>query len=98
MEQDRLNGIIGKTIIHPSHIDAVNAMYAVTHEEFTDAQDILHLSDGKIGVRKSEYGNKMNEIKPHYRWAKRIIMRAESFGVLKPEFDYSYLLESEVRV
>ena len=52
VELDRLNGLIGKTIIHPTHIDAVNAMYVVSHEDYIDAQGIMLLADGKIGVQK----------------------------------------------
>ncbi|MER2039506.1 MAG: HpcH/HpaI aldolase/citrate lyase family protein [Solibacillus sp.] len=96
IEMDRLNGLIGKTIIHPSHIEPVNAMYTVTHEEFIDAKRILQLSDGQLGVQKSEYGNKMNEMKPHFNWAKRILLRAEAFGVLQPNVQYMDLLQRKV--
>ena len=92
---DRLNGLIGKTIIHPTHIDPVNAMYVVSHEDFVDAQGIL-LFDGQIGVQKSEYGNKMNEMKPHKMWAQRIIMRAEVFGVFNPQVTHLDLLQGQV--
>jgi citrate lyase beta subunit len=96
IEMDRLNGLIGKTIIHPSHIDAVNAMYIVSHEDFVDAKRILQLSDGQIGVQKSEYGNKMNEMKPHFIWAKRILLRAEAFGVLQANVHHLDLLQRKV--
>lgn len=38
---DRANGIQGKTVIHPTHVAAVHALSAVTHEEYHDALDIL---------------------------------------------------------
>lgn len=96
VELDRLNGLIGKTIIHPSHIKAVQAMYVVTHEDFMDAQRILQLADGQIGVQKSVSGNKMNEMKPHYLWAQRTMMCAEAFGVLKPTCQAEDLLKRKV--
>ena len=96
VELDRLNGLIGKTIIHPTHIDAVNAMYVVSHEDYIDAQGIMLLADGKMGVQKSEYGNKMNEMKPHYIWAQRILMRAETFGVFHPQHNHMHLLQRQV--
>jgi hypothetical protein len=37
---DRLNGFIGKTIIHPSHIRYVNALQAITEEGYSDAKQI----------------------------------------------------------
>ena len=98
IELDSLNGLIGKTIIHPSHIEAVQAMYVVTHEEFSDAERIVLQSYGEIGVEKSNYGNKMNEMKPHFLWAERILLRAQVFGVLKPEYSAEHLLQRPVVV
>lgn len=78
---DKSNGIIGKTIIHPSHIRIVNALQAVNEEEYLDAKMILE-NEGK-GVLKSTNGNKMNEMKPHLNWAKQILEKSEVYGVLK---------------
>lgn len=79
---DKENGIVGKTIIHPSHIKIVQSLYTVTHEEYLDATSIVESHNGYQGVIKSGYGNKMNEIKPHLNWAKRILARANVYGVL----------------
>ena len=98
IELDSLNGLIGKTIIHPSHIEYVQAMYAVTHEEFTDAQRIVLQSHGEIGVEKSHYGNKMNEMKPHLLWANRILLRGQVYGVLNVGFENEHLLQEQVVV
>ena len=98
IELDSLNGLIGKTIIHPSHIDAVQARYVVTHEEFSDAERIVLQSYGEIGVEKSNYGNKMNEMKPHFIWAERILLRAQAFGVLKEGYSYEHLIQRPVVV
>lgn len=90
-ELDQLNGIVGKTVIHPTHIQFVNASYIVTHENYLDALAVLdHANDA--GVLKSSYGNKMNEMKPHQYWAKRILARAAAYGVLKPDADYLDLI------
>lgn len=79
LEMDIQNGFHGKTIIHPSQINCVNEKYVVTYEEYEDAMNILE-SDG--GVFKGCDGNKMNEVKPHTNWAKKIVRRANIFGVL----------------
>ena len=79
---DRANGFVGKTIIHPTHARFVNAMFTVVEEEYNDAIQILNTSGGVI---KSECGDKMNEIGPHYRWAQKIVKRAEAYGVVKNE-------------
>ncbi len=76
---DRANGLIGKTVIHPSHVPAVHAMSVVTHEEFRDATDVLAAESG--GVRRSEYRNKMNEARPHRIWAQKVLRHAQVFGV-----------------
>ncbi|AKG33356.1 HpcH/HpaI aldolase/citrate lyase family protein [Paenibacillus durus] len=89
---DKENGIIGKTIIHPSHILPVQSMYIVSHEEYMDATSILENNTGLHGVLKSNYSNKMNEIKPHLSWAKRIIMRAEIYGVLQENTNFTTLM------
>ncbi len=82
---DKANGFVGRTVIHPTHVKFVNAMMAVTREEYDDACQILG-ADG--GVVKGSGGNKMNEIKPHSNWAKKIYNRARAFGVIENEGAY----------
>jgi citrate lyase beta subunit len=89
---DRANGFIGKTVIHPSHLRYVNAMHAVTREEYEDALQILNISDGVI---KSVSGNKMNEIKPHTNWATRVAARAAVYGVIEDESCYMRLFADD---
>lgn len=94
---DKQNGIVGKTIIHPSHIRVVHALYAISYEEYLDALSIIENNDGQKGVMKSHYANKMNEIKPHMRWAQRILKQAHIYGVYHESVDFaSLLLQSEI--
>lgn len=95
---DCLNGLVGKTIIHPSHLEIVQSTYIVSHEEYLDASRIVLQSGGEIGVEKSKYNNKMNEIKPHLKWAERILSRAQVYGVLKDGYSVEQLLEKKVNV
>lgn len=83
---DQANGFIGKTCIHPTHLNFINGMLAVTQEEYEDAKQIMHTNGGVI---KSASANKMNEIGPHRNWAEKILMRAQAYGVI--ENDASYL-------
>lgn len=92
IELDRANGLLGKTCIHPSHIAPVHALSVVSHEEFTDAQDIMRPERGGGGVMRSAYTNKMNEVKPHRAWAERTLLRAEVFGVAKEDVGFVDLL------
>jgi citrate lyase beta subunit len=88
---DKANGLTGKTVIHPSHVAAVHALSVVTHEEYCDAGDILGTS-GSGGVAVSSYRNKMNESKPHTAWARRIMDRAQAFGVARETTSFVDLL------
>ena len=82
---DKANGFIGRTVIHPTHVKFVNALMAVTREEYDDACQILGTGGGVV---KGSGGNKMNEIKPHTNWAIKIYNRARAFGVIKNESGY----------
>jgi citrate lyase beta subunit len=86
---DKANGFVGKTIIHPSHARYVNALQAVTREEYEDASQIL---DTEGGVVKSAKANKMNEINPHRNWALKIRMRSQAYGVIEDEKSYLKLI------
>lgn len=79
LDLDIQNGFFGKTIIHPTQIKYVNERYIVCYEDYIDALNILNSSGG---VFKGNTGNRMNEVAPHTNWAKKIISRAEIFGVL----------------
>lgn len=91
LQLDKVNGFTGKTVIHPSHISFVHSNLVVTHEEFSDAEDILKDMGG--GANASTYRNKMNEVKPHTAWAKRIMNRASMFGVSNPDITFVDFLE-----
>ncbi|MER7520732.1 HpcH/HpaI aldolase/citrate lyase family protein [Streptomyces sp. NPDC126499] len=92
IELDRANGLLGKTCIHPTHVVPVHALSVVSHEEFSDAQDILRPERGGGGVLRSAYTNKMNEVKPHRAWAERTLRRAEVFGVAREDVGFVELL------
>ena len=89
---DKANGFIGKTVIHPSHINYVNGFLAVTKEEYEDALQVLSTSGGVI---KSSSANKMNEIGPHRLWAERLVARASAYGVIENKQSYLDLFHAE---
>lgn len=88
---DRANGLIGKTVIHPTHVAAVHALSVVAYEEFADAGEVL-ATEGRGGAVASSYRNKMNESKPHTAWARRVMQRAEAFGVAREGVSFVDLL------
>lgn len=97
IELDRANGLQGKTCIHPTHVAPVHALSVVSHEEFSDAVDILEPQRGGGGVLRSSYTNKMNEVKPHRAWAERTLRRAEVFGVAREDVSFVELLAASLR-
>jgi len=87
---DQANGFMGKTCIHPSHLNYINGMLAVTKDEYDDAYQIMHTSGGVVKGTKG-----MNEVGPHKAWAQRILQRAEAYGVIENEASYFELFGVE---
>lgn len=87
---DQANGFMGKTCIHPSHLNFINGMLAVTKDEYDDAYQIIHTHGGVVKGTKG-----MNEVGPHKAWAERILRRAEAYGVIKNEACYFELFGDE---
>ncbi len=86
VQLDILNGFKGKTCIHPSQISIVNTSHIVSLEAYEDAKLILEESGKRNGVLKSLKRNKMNEVKPHLSWAKKVLAQAEVYGVLNENY------------
>ena len=89
---DITNGLTGKTVIHPTQVNVVNSLMVVSKEDYIDAGNIV--SSSLDGVIKSDYSNKMNEIKPHEKWAKEILLKAKIMGVFKDGKSHTELLRS----
>ena len=82
LEEDRLNGFIGKTIIHPNQISLVKEAYKVPKKDYEDAGQILGWEkDAHTLVLGSVAKERMNECKTHSNWAKRVMMQAEAYGI-----------------
>lgn len=81
LELDKINGFIGKTCIHPSQLKYINESNIVSYEQYQDASSILGMSDGIVGVAKGAINDKMNEVKTHTTWAKKIIGLSFIYGV-----------------
>ena len=80
---DRLNGFIGKTSIHPSQLPIIQQSLIVSKEDYDDAMSIIGMNVNTTGVKKSVGGNRMNEVKTHTNWARKIIGLAKMYGVMK---------------
>jgi citrate lyase beta subunit len=71
------NGLISKTIIHPSQIKPMNALYKVSGQELHEAKTLLSQKEGVINLN-----GKMGEAKTQSPWAESILKRAALFDVL----------------
>lgn len=82
IRKDRLNGFVGKTVIHPKQIEIVNQGYRVSRSDFDDAAAILDWeSDSLLMVSGNGQKGRMNEYKTHYNWARRIQALYDAFGM-----------------
>lgn len=82
MKLDKLNGFIGKTVIHPKQINVVNEALKVSRKDYEDAKEILNWDENGLQVGKSFAGERMNEVKTHINWALKTITLAEIYGIL----------------
>lgn len=81
INEDKLCGFIGKTVIHPNQIDIVNNSYKVSKKDYQDAQAILNWNKHSNSfVSGSNSNERMNEYKTHSNWAQQILYLAEVFG------------------
>ena len=81
LHYDRLNGFIGKTVIHPSQVCVVQESLIVNKWDYEDAINILGMNANTVGVKKNTGGNRMNEVKTHTNWAKKVVSLAHVYGV-----------------
>lgn len=77
---DRLNGIIGKTCIHPSQVPIIYESLKVSREDYDDACRILNWKPNGFAVEKGA-SSRMNEVKCHRKWAKRVKALGDIYGI-----------------
>lgn len=81
LKLDRLNGFIGKTVIHPKQISVVNEALKVSRKDYEDAKEILNWDESGLQVGKSFGKERMNEVKTHMNWAYKTMTLAGIYGV-----------------
>ncbi|PHR58452.1 MAG: ATP-binding protein [Arcobacter sp.] len=79
VDEDLKQGLIGKTIIHPNQIEAINQAYKVSHLDYEMAKKMLDESTDAIIIQDGQMGEKF----AHTSWAKIILLRYDFYG-LKP--------------
>lgn len=77
IQEDLKQGLLGKTIIHPSQIDSIEEEYRVTPLEREQAQTILNTVSNVTALEGI-----MLEKPTQLPWAKTILKRAEIYGVI----------------
>ncbi len=82
LQEDRLCGFIGKTVIHPRQIPLVNEAFRVSKTDWEDARAILNWDQSSpFFVAGSAAGERMNECKTHANWAVRTLLLAQAYGI-----------------
>lgn len=82
IQDDKLCGFTGKTVIHPNQISIVNSAYRVSRSDFNDAQSILNWNKNSNSfVSGSLSRERMNEYKTHNNWAQQTLFLAEAYGI-----------------
>ncbi len=81
---DVSHGLVGKTAIHPSHLEIIHNALMVDQDEYNDALCILNSSQA---IFKSQ--GAMCEPATHRRWASSVLERARHCGITK-QYDKFY--------
>lgn len=76
--QDLAHGLTGKTAIHPQQVIDIEQQYKVSRQVFEEAQAILQ--PDACGVFRMN--DAMCEPETHSNWAKKVLMRADTFGIV----------------
>jgi citrate lyase beta subunit len=76
IQQDISCGLIGKTAIHPSQIDIIEACYQVNQDDVATAEAILHKEASAV----FKMNESMCEIATHTSWAHNILKRYYIYG------------------
>ena len=83
LELDKINGFVGKSAIHPAQLPIIFDGMKVSRADLDDAEQILNWSSQTHGVMKSSNGSRMNEVNCHRRWARRVKILSELYGVIE---------------
>ena len=73
--EDLENGLIGKTIIHPSQAEIINEIYKVSEEDYALAKEIIETVKAVVGFK-----GQMLEKATNLFWAETTLKRAKIFG------------------
>ena len=77
VEEDLKQGLLSKTIIHPSQIDVIEEVYKVTRNELQQAEAILNTQNNVSALHGI-----MLEKPTQTPWAETILKRAALYGVM----------------
>lgn len=75
---DVAHGLLSKTAIHPAQVPVIEAVYRVMPEDQELAKRILDPAASAV----FQYAKQMCEPATHRRWAERLLLRTEIFGLL----------------
>lgn len=79
VRQDIAKGMFGKTVICPRQLGLLAELYGVEAEDYESALRVLDSSAPAV----ARHDGRMDEPTTHWRWAQRIVARAETFGICR---------------
>ena len=84
---DLAHGLTGKTAIHPSQIDCIEASFAVDSQDYDMAEKLCAANSPAV----FRMHNAMCEVATHKQWALSIVHRSACYGVkmTPPRHDYA---------
>ena len=94
LRQDKLNGFIGKTAVHPSQLEWIAREMTVDFKDYMDAISVMLHGQKGTAVSKGEGDVRMNEMKVHAKWAYKTLMLSKIYGV-KAENEVECIGESD---
>ncbi len=82
INDDKLCGFTGKTVIHPKQIEIINNAYKVNKDDYFSAKSILNWDTSSHSFVSPDINKqRMDEYKTHTNWAKKILLMSEVFGI-----------------
>lgn len=85
MRLDVVNGFVGKTAIHPCQLPVIYEMLRVKKADYEDARALVDWGSDSEAVARGYGRQRMNELKCHSKWARKILCLSQIYGVIGDE-------------
>ena len=66
-------------------------MSVINYNDYKDAKAIIKNIESEHSILSGIGKDRMNEVKPHFKWANKVLSMAKIFGVLNKGVDFNEL-------